>query len=48
MADVFLYPQLYNSRNRFKIDIDTEFPDLAEIEKALQEIPEFVNAYFGR
>ena len=44
MADVFLYPQLYNTRRRFNIDIDKEFPELAEVERALDLQEEFTNA----
>ena len=44
MADVFLYPQLGHARNVYKLDIDNDFPDLAQIEKQLSTHPAFINA----
>lgn len=44
MADVFLIPQLYNAE-RFKMDIATEFPCIAEVKANLDLIPEFEKAH---
>ena len=42
LADAFLIPQLYNAR-RFNINID-DYPNIANIEKNVQEIEAFINA----
>ena len=43
LADVFLIPQLYNAK-RFGINVETSFPCIHEIQKNLEQIPEFVKA----
>ena len=40
MADVFLYPQLYNAR-LYGIDLDNEYPSLHAVERVLDEIDAF-------
>ena len=40
MADVFLYPQLYNAR-LYGIDLQKDYPSLHAVEKVLDEIDAF-------
>ena len=44
LADVCLVPQLY-SANRFGLNLRTEFPNLFEIAKSLEQMDEFKNAH---
>ncbi len=44
IVDAFLIPQLFNAR-RWKVDIDKEFPLLAEIDKCCSNHPWFVPAH---
>lgn len=39
-ADVFLYPQIYNAKNRFNLDI-TPYPNVARIFNALAQVRAF-------
>ena len=43
LADVCLIPQLYGA-DRYKVTLDA-YPNIAEIRKNLEELPEFIDAH---